>query len=69
MNYVEKLLDGVQSVMKLNPSTFSGAVDIVVVKQADGTLRSTHWHVRFGKIHLLNPAEQKVRFRVSKPDF
>eukprot|EP01122_Echinamoeba_exundans_P013301 TRINITY_DN5787_c0_g2_i1.p1 TRINITY_DN5787_c0_g2~~TRINITY_DN5787_c0_g2_i1.p1 ORF type:complete len:1000 (+),score=212.58 TRINITY_DN5787_c0_g2_i1:90-3089(+) len=65
MNYVEKLLDGVQSVMKLNPSTFSGAVDIVVVNQADGTLRSTPWHVRFGKIHLLNPAEQKVHVYVN----
>jgi len=31
MNYVEKVLDGVQSVLRVNPATFSGAVDVIVV--------------------------------------
>jgi phosphatidate phosphatase PAH1 len=63
MNYVEKFFDGVQSAIKINPATFSGAVDIVVVEQEDGSYRSTPWHVRFGKLQLLSSAEAKVRFQ------
>lgn len=37
MNYVEKFLDGVQSALNLNASTFSGAIDIVAVEQPDGS--------------------------------
>jgi phosphatidate phosphatase PAH1 len=37
MNYVEKFLDGVHSALNLNASTFSGAIDIIVVEQPDGT--------------------------------
>lgn len=40
MNYVERLLDGVHSVFNLNPATFSGAIDIIVVEQDDGACDS-----------------------------
>ena len=36
MNYVEKFLDGVHKVLNLNYATFSGAIDVLVVKQEDG---------------------------------
>ena len=60
MNYVERVLDGVHNVLNLNAATLSGAIDIVVVPQPDGTLKSTPFHVRFGKLHLLNSSEKVV---------
>ncbi|KAK6146958.1 hypothetical protein DH2020_017870 [Rehmannia glutinosa] len=39
---------------------FGGAVDIIVVKQHDGTFRSTPWYVRFGKFQgVLKGAENR----------
>lgn len=61
MNYVEKLFDGVQSYLNVNSATFSGAVDIIVVPQEDGSLATTSWHVRFGKLQLITTSEKKVR--------
>lgn len=61
MNMLEKMLDGVQSLMNVNSATFSGAVDIIVVPQEDGSLACTSWHIRFGKLQLLNTSEKKVR--------
>ena len=60
MNLVEKVLDGVQNFMNVNSATFSGAVDIIVVPQEDGSLACTSWHVRFGKLQLINTSEKKV---------
>ncbi|KAK8893252.1 hypothetical protein M9Y10_021669 [Tritrichomonas musculus] len=39
---------------KYNPSTLSGALDIIIIEHPDGTLRSSPWHVRFGKLGLLH---------------
>ncbi|KAK4419132.1 Phosphatidate phosphatase PAH1 [Sesamum alatum] len=45
---------------------FGGAVDIIVVKQQDGTFRSTPWYVRFGKFQgVLKGAEKIVRIEVN----
>lgn len=45
---------------------FGGAVDIIVVKQQDGTFRSTPWYVRFGKFQgVLKGAEKIVQVEVN----
>ncbi|GFQ00919.1 phosphatidate phosphatase pah1 [Phtheirospermum japonicum] len=45
---------------------FGGAVDIIVVKQNDGSYRSTPWYVRFGKFQgVLKGAEKLVRIEVN----
>lgn len=36
MNYVEKLLDGVHSVLNINAATLSGCIDVIAVEQPDG---------------------------------
>ena len=46
MNYVERVLDGVQGALKLNAATLTGAIDVVVVQHVDGSLRSSPFHVR-----------------------
>ncbi len=42
-------------ITEINPSTLSGAIDVIVVEQADGTLACSPFHVRFGKFKLLSP--------------
>nr|CAB3461246.1 unnamed protein product [Digitaria exilis] len=45
---------------------FGGAVDIIAVKQPDGSYRSTPWYVRFGKFQgVLKGAEKVVTITVN----
>nr|KYP70814.1 Lipin-3 [Cajanus cajan] len=45
---------------------FGGAVDVIVVRQQDGTFRCTPWYVRFGKFQgVLKGAEKIVRIKVN----
>ncbi|KAL4285519.1 hypothetical protein GQ457_16G023070 [Hibiscus cannabinus] len=45
---------------------FGGAIDVIVVRQQDGTFRSTPWYVRFGKFQgVLKGAEKIVRVTVN----
>jgi phosphatidate phosphatase LPIN len=44
----------------INPSTLSGAIDVIVVEGPDGNLACSPFHVRFGKLKLLLPSEKKV---------
>ena len=55
----------VSGALDVNTSTLSGAIDVVVVRQLDGTLRSTPFHVRFGKLQLLKPREKVVNLTVN----
>lgn len=66
MQYVGNLFSTVTEFYKeLNPSTLSGAIDVIVVKQAEGTLACSPFHVRFGKLQLLRPQEKAVEVRVN----
>ncbi|KAJ5245300.1 hypothetical protein N7489_005396 [Penicillium chrysogenum] len=47
----------------INPATLSGAIDVIVIEQEDGTLACSPFHVRFGKFSLLRPFEKKVEFK------
>lgn len=46
----------------LNPATLSGAIDIVVVEQPDGSLACSPFHVRFGKMGVLRSTEKVVSY-------
>lgn len=50
---------------KYNPSTLSGALDIVVVEHPDGTLKSSPWHLRFGKLGLLHHTEKVITVAIN----
>ncbi|CAG8732688.1 7599_t:CDS:1, partial [Gigaspora rosea] len=46
---------------EINPSTLSGAIDVIVVQQPNGDLACSPFHVsRFGKLTVLRPQEKKV---------
>lgn len=49
----------------LNPATLSGAIDVIVVVQPDGTLKSSPFHARFGKTGILRPQENVVDLYVN----
>ncbi|UJR14755.1 hypothetical protein I4U23_001745 [Adineta vaga] len=49
----------------INPSTLTGAIDIIVVRQEDGTLRGTPFHVRFGKLGVLRNQQNKVYITIN----
>lgn len=66
MNYVRSISGSVSKTWNsINPATLSGAIDVIVVEQEDGSLSCSPFHVRFGKFSLLRPYEKKVEFSVN----
>ena len=50
---------------EINAATLTGAIDVVVVEQEDGTLKSSPFHVRFGKLGVLKAKEKIVSFQLN----
>lgn len=48
---------------EINPATLTGAIDVVVVEQEDGSLHCSPFHVRFGKLGVLRSREKVVSRR------
>ncbi|KAI8340548.1 Lipin/Ned1/Smp2-domain-containing protein [Chlamydoabsidia padenii] len=66
MEYFGKLFSSVHTFYnELNPATLSGAIDIIVVEDADGNFSCSPFHVRFGKLSVLRPQEKKVVIKVN----
>lgn len=49
----------------INPSTLSGAIDVVVIKQSNDEYHCSAFHIRFGKLSLLRPSQKGVDFYVN----
>ncbi|XP_034555282.1 phosphatidate phosphatase LPIN1 [Notolabrus celidotus] len=70
MNYVGQLAGQVFVQVKelyrgLNPATLSGCIDVIVVKQPDGSLHCSPFHVRFGKMGVLRSREKVVDIEIN----
>ncbi|XP_074068073.1 phosphatidate phosphatase LPIN3 isoform X2 [Macrotis lagotis] len=70
MNYVGQLAESVLVTVKelyqgLNPATLSGGIDVLVVKQPDGSFLCSPFHVRFGKLGVLRSHEQVVDIEIN----
>ncbi|KAF2093506.1 LNS2-domain-containing protein, partial [Rhizodiscina lignyota] len=66
MQYIRSISGSVSKTWNsINPATLSGAIDVIVVEQQDGSLACSPFHVRFGKIQLLRPSDKKVQFTVN----
>ena len=52
---------------EINGSTLTGAIDVIVVEQEDGTYKSSPFHVRFGKLGVLK-AKEKIVSTTTLPD-
>lgn len=67
MNYVRVLGSSVSIAWNsINPTTLSGAIDVIVVEQEDGSHACSTFHVRFGKFSLLRPPDKKVEFQINE---
>ncbi|XP_069508400.1 phosphatidate phosphatase LPIN3 isoform X2 [Ambystoma mexicanum] len=70
MNYVGQLAETVFVTVKelyrgLNPATLSGCIDVLVVRQCDGTFQCSPFHVRFGKLGVLRSREKVVDIEIN----
>ncbi|XP_064412443.1 phosphatidate phosphatase LPIN1 isoform X2 [Latimeria chalumnae] len=70
MNYVGQLAGQVFVTVKelyrgLNPATLSGCIDIIVVRQPDGSFQCSPFHVRFGKMGVLRSREKVVDIEIN----
>ena len=43
----------------------TGAIDVIVVEQEDGTFKSSPFHVRFGKMGVLKSREKVVDLEIN----
>lgn len=48
---------------EINGATLTGAIDVIVVEQPDGTFLCSPFHVRFGKLGVLRSREKIVSIR------
>lgn len=65
MNIVGQLAETVFVTVKelyrgLNPATLTGGIDVLVVRQPDGSFQCSPFHVRFGKLGVLRSKEKIV---------
>ncbi|XP_050995269.1 phosphatidate phosphatase LPIN1 isoform X1 [Labeo rohita] len=70
MNYVGQLAGQVFVQVKelyrgLNPATLSGCIDVIVIRQPDGALICSPFHVRFGKMGVLRSREKVVDIEIN----
>lgn len=49
----------------LNPATLSGCIDIIVIRQPNGSLQCSPFHVRFGKMGVLRSREKVVDIEIN----
>ncbi|KAG8445658.1 hypothetical protein GDO86_010440 [Hymenochirus boettgeri] len=70
MNYVGQLAGQVFVTVKelyrgLNPATLSGCIDVIVVRQPNGEMQCSPFHVRFGKMGVLRSREKVVDIEIN----
>lgn len=64
MEYIGKFISNFRELYNgINAATLTGAIDVVIVQQEDGTFLSSPFHVRFGKLGVLRSRE-KVRLLI-----
>ena len=57
--------DSMAEMLSINQSTLSGAIDIIVVPQKDGSLKSSPFQIRFGKFQVMKAHEKIVTIVVN----
>ncbi|XP_055939234.1 phosphatidate phosphatase LPIN1-like isoform X1 [Argiope bruennichi] len=66
MLYIGKFINNFKDFYNdINSATLTGAIDVIVVKQPDGSYVCSPFHVRFGKIGVLRSKEKVVDIEVN----
>ena len=50
---------------EVNPATLNGAIDTIAIVQPDGSIKSTPFHVRFGKVGVFRAKNNVVTIKVN----
>lgn len=50
---------------EINKANFTDSMDVIVVRQRNGSLRSTPFYLRFGKRDILKPKENIINLKVN----
>ena len=70
---ISTIIQGIQGLREwygnLNSATLTGAIDVIVVEQEDGSFLSSPFHVRFGKLGVLKAKEKIVSISQIYPSF
>ena len=65
MNYIGKFISNFRDFYnEINAATLTGAIDVVVVEQPDGSFTCSPFHVRFGKLGVLRSREKIVSWSI-----
>ncbi|XP_057309060.1 phosphatidate phosphatase LPIN3-like [Hydractinia symbiolongicarpus] len=66
MYYIGNVVKSVAGIYnQINAATLTGAIDIVVIKQEDGSFIGSPFHVRFGKLGVLSSREKVVEIAIN----
>lgn len=65
-SYVGRLFSNVKGFYnEINAATLTGAIDVIIVEQEDGSFKSSPFHVRFGKLGVLRAREKLVDIEIN----
>ncbi|KAJ8322304.1 hypothetical protein KUTeg_000775 [Tegillarca granosa] len=65
-SYVGKLFSNVKGFYnEINAATLTGAIDVLIVQEEDGSYKSSPFHVRFGKLGVLRAREKIVDIEIN----
>ncbi|RWS27072.1 Lipin-3-like protein [Leptotrombidium deliense] len=66
MNYIGRFFENCRGFYnEINSATLTGAIDVVVVEQEDGSFLASPFHVRFGKLGVLRSREKIVDIEIN----
>ncbi|XP_067665349.1 phosphatidate phosphatase LPIN2-like [Haliotis asinina] len=66
LGFVGRLFSGIKGYYnEINGATLTGAIDVLIVEQEDGTYLSSPFHVRFGKMGVLRSREKVVDIEIN----
>lgn len=50
---------------EINPATLTGAIDVIIIRQEDGSYKCSPFHVRFGKLGVIRSRERIVDIEIN----
>ncbi|CAK9292132.1 unnamed protein product [Gordionus sp. m RMFG-2023] len=67
LTYVGKFLLNMKGFYdEINPATLSGAIDVIIIQQEDGSYISSPFHVKFGKLGVIRSREKIVDIEINE---
>ena len=65
MQAISNIVSGISDAFDYNSATLSGALDVIVIENEDGSMVCSPFHVRFGKFKLPKSKEKRVNICIN----